>query len=297
MSSEGPRGRKHEETIVKRVARKGHHDDHGGNWKVAFADFCLALLCLFMVLWVLSARDEEATNHKLSLSMAYDGSGGMLDGGDGGRSLVRIAEHTLGTDRPDGERSEQDDTVQLRSMAREVQELAAELKLDSNLQVVMTPMGLRVVLHDTYRRGVFQLGSATPEPVFADLIAQMGALFRGMRHPVLVIGHTDSAPYRDGAGHTNWHLSASRAMAAWQLLMRGGLPEEQLLQVVGMAERTPIDPARPRAAVNRRIEFILLSHERAREIRTMFGAPEYTAPLAEGVRAVRSSDQSPERGI
>jgi chemotaxis protein MotB len=41
-------------TIVKRVSRKGHDEAHGGAWKVAFADFMLALMCLFLVLWVLA---------------------------------------------------------------------------------------------------------------------------------------------------------------------------------------------------------------------------------------------------
>jgi hypothetical protein len=36
---------KHEQTIVKRGGGKHDDDDHGGAWKVAFADFCLALMC------------------------------------------------------------------------------------------------------------------------------------------------------------------------------------------------------------------------------------------------------------
>lgn len=71
------------DTIVKRAPRRAHDHDHGGNWKVAFADFCLALMCLFLLLWVLAARDEEETRIKLiemSEQAMYDGGAGMFDG-------------------------------------------------------------------------------------------------------------------------------------------------------------------------------------------------------------------------
>jgi chemotaxis protein MotB len=39
-----PHDKAHDQTIVKRGGGKHKHDDHGGAWKVAFADFCLALM-------------------------------------------------------------------------------------------------------------------------------------------------------------------------------------------------------------------------------------------------------------
>lgn len=46
-------------TIIKKVSKKGHDEAHGGAWKVAFADFVLALMCLFLVLWILAARSSR----------------------------------------------------------------------------------------------------------------------------------------------------------------------------------------------------------------------------------------------
>ena len=60
---------KHEATVIKRVSRAHDDDGHGGAWKVAFADFCLALMCLFLVMWVLAARNQER---------AADGEGARL---------------------------------------------------------------------------------------------------------------------------------------------------------------------------------------------------------------------------
>ncbi len=36
-----------------------HHVRHSGAWKVAFADFTLAMMALFMVLWIVGVVSEE----------------------------------------------------------------------------------------------------------------------------------------------------------------------------------------------------------------------------------------------
>ena len=46
--------------VIKRAGRKHDDEDHGGAWKVAFADFCLALMALFLVLWLMAAREQQS---------------------------------------------------------------------------------------------------------------------------------------------------------------------------------------------------------------------------------------------
>lgn len=48
----------HEIIIIKRVSNEeeGHH---GGAWKIAFADFMTALMCFFLVMWLINAANEE----------------------------------------------------------------------------------------------------------------------------------------------------------------------------------------------------------------------------------------------
>jgi chemotaxis protein MotB len=50
---------KHEIIIVRR-----NHDDHdeghhGGAWKIAFADFMTAMMCFFLVMWLINAANEQ----------------------------------------------------------------------------------------------------------------------------------------------------------------------------------------------------------------------------------------------
>ena len=73
-----PHDKGHDQTIVKRGGGKHKHDDHGGAWKVAFADFCLALMCLFLVLWLMAARNTESLEQILT-----EADGAKTDQGKG----------------------------------------------------------------------------------------------------------------------------------------------------------------------------------------------------------------------
>ncbi|MEJ6782406.1 MotB family protein [Aminobacter sp. Piv2-1] len=50
---------RHEIVIVRR--HHGDHDEahHGGVWKIAFADFMTAMMCFFLVMWLISAANEQ----------------------------------------------------------------------------------------------------------------------------------------------------------------------------------------------------------------------------------------------
>ena len=53
-------GQVHQEIII---VRRGHddHDEghHGGVWKIAFADFMTAMMCFFLVMWLINAANEQ----------------------------------------------------------------------------------------------------------------------------------------------------------------------------------------------------------------------------------------------
>ncbi|WP_175885460.1 flagellar motor protein MotB [Burkholderia sp. BCC0044] len=294
----------HVDLIVKRAVRRGHDDDHGGSWKIAFADFCLALMCLFLLLWVLGARDEEEARLKLGEmadSMMYDGGSGVLEGTavlnsaalpDGRTPRVAGNEADVMTSAG----SVADTREALHALAARVRALAEEAGLRDNLQAIVTPMGLRIVLHDTDERGVFVSGGATPSEPFQPVLTRLGELMGAAGNSMLVIGHTDSVPYRgtDVGSRSNWHLSGDRAMSARRWLLEGGMASRQVLQVVGMADRAPLAND-PRAPINRRIEFLMLTPERARTIQTMFGRPEHVVPLTRGVNAASAGESDASR--
>ncbi|MFN3469251.1 MAG: flagellar motor protein MotB, partial [Novosphingobium sp.] len=69
-------------------------------------------------------------------------------------------------------------------------------------------------------------------------------------------GHTDSLPWKTGVAN-NWSLSAGRAEATRQALMRQGIAEARFRRIEGVADREPLvqdNPADPR---NRRMSILL----------------------------------------
>lgn len=44
--------------VIKRIKKGGHGGGHGGAWKVAYADFVTAMMCFFLVMWLMGSDDE-----------------------------------------------------------------------------------------------------------------------------------------------------------------------------------------------------------------------------------------------
>ena len=299
-----PHEKAHDQTIVKRGGGKHKHDDHGGAWKVAFADFCLALMCLFLVLWLIAARNTEALEQVMTESdgaKTDQGKGVMPEqvGGPRGSLIERFPmPHTGSTDQPGeklapGEPADPTSAAKvkyespddLQALSKALTKMSADFGLTSNLEAVVTPYGLRVMLHDTDKQGMFVRGSAVPTDKFRALLRKMGPLFAKMENQMLIVGHTDSMQYADTsyAAFSNWTLSANRAMSARAQLLAGSMNAESVLQVVGMADRAPLDVKRADAGVNRRIELLILTTSQARTIASMFGMPDRTVPLTEQI--------------
>ena len=288
---------KHESTIVKRGGGKHKHEDHGGAWKVAFADFCLALMALFLVLWLIAAREQQnlknivrdATESGLmdqlgqKPAIATEPSGSLIerfevprtgsagDSGPGNPSAPRVGYET---------------PAELAALSRALAELSADAGLASNVATVVTPYGLRVMLHDTDKQGMFMRGSALPTGSFTRLLQKMGPLFAQMKNQILIVGHTDASRYAgaDKGGYSNWALSTDRALSARRALLDGGMRGDSVLQIVGMAERGPLDAADPLAGLNRRIELLILTGKQSAAVSAMFGAPG--KPVAPGSETI-----------
>jgi chemotaxis protein MotB len=132
-----------------------------------------------------------------------------------------------------------------------LRELARQVAVD------VTPEGLRVQLLDAERQPMFASGGAAPSDRVRALLSRIAPTLAAIGNPVTIVGHTDAAPFRSGTGMTNWELSADRANATRRLLVEGGLPDERVRSVTGVADREPLLPAEPRAPSNRRIAILI----------------------------------------
>ena len=124
------------------------------------------------------------------------------------------------------------------------------------IEARQTKDGLLISLTDKLEFSMFEVGGATPRPELVRAMEAIAKVVRDKPGRIVVRGHTDARPYRNGAGD-NWRLSSDRAQMAYYMLTRGGAPANRFSRVEGYADRALRDPAHPMSAVNRRLEILL----------------------------------------
>ncbi|MGO9125661.1 MAG: flagellar motor protein MotB [Terriglobales bacterium] len=231
--------------IVKKKA--GHGGHHGGAWKVAYADFVTAMMALFIVLWLLnsSKKIQEAVGGYFRDPMGSAKNAGSNMTGAGISLPIS-----------------KDDMPKLKEeLEKRIRQMSNFDKLKNQIEIKMTPEGLRIELIETDTGTFFNLGSAGPTENGKQLLSLLANELGKLPNHVSVEGHTDAKPYTGKNGYSNWELSADRANAARRLMQQTGLGVSQVSQVRGYADQMLRKPDDPLNASNRRISVIVQNLE------------------------------------
>ena len=89
------------------------------------------------------------------------------------------------------------------------------------------------------------------------LLGAIGNAVASDKGELTIRGHTDALPWKSSGGGNNWSLSAGRAEATRQALMREGLDNTRFKRIEGVADRELLIPTNPRDPRNRRISILL----------------------------------------
>jgi chemotaxis protein MotB len=270
---------------VKKVVDGGHH---GGQWKVAYADFVTAMMAFFLLMWLINTTSPEQKRGiadyfaPASVSQTTSGSGGILGGAslsssgsnasgskdliqqlapqappevtDSGQSQTSSHQSTQGSETKADEAALTSAAQSLRQAMQDLPELA---ELSKQIIVDQTPEGLRVQLVDQEGRSMFNEGSAVPNDRAKVLLAAVARVVRQLPNRITIAGHTSAAP--GGAKPAgDWALSSARADASRQLLQANGVDPDRIYQVAGKASSDPLYPDDPLLPGNRRITITLL---------------------------------------
>ncbi|BBD80069.1 flagellar motor protein MotB [Aerosticca soli] len=283
MSEEAP-----ETPIVIRKVRRGGHGHHGGAWKVAYADFVTAMMAFFLVMWLVGAgtREQRAAiseyfkNPSLTRGTATVAPPGRMGPGGASNSLIKLggamdlprgpgkdkqgasaasAERKVSEkDARQLERARLDELMQQLQAAIQSSQALAPFK--DQLLIDITPEGLRIQIVDKLNRPMFDSGQAQLKPYTQAILRELAAFINRVPNRIAISGHTDDAPYND-AHYSNWELSADRANAARRALLEGGLAEDKVARVVGLAASVPFDKTHPGDPINRRISIIVMTQQ------------------------------------
>ncbi len=101
--------------------------------------------------------------------------------------------------------------------------------LSNQIEITVTPEGLRIELLETKDGSFFKTGSADLNANGRELLTVLAQQLGTVPNRISIEGHTDSRPYAGAANDGNWELSSDRANAARRLMQRTGLRVTQVL--------------------------------------------------------------------
>ncbi len=233
-----------EQPIIIVKKKGGHGGHHGGAWKVAYADFVTAMMALFIVLWLMNAskpvqeavggyfRDPNGTAQKKGTGLGGPGDGvPVVKKGD----MAKLKEELM----------------------KPLEKLPNFDKLRKQIEMTVTPEGLKIELMEDPKGTFFENGKAQPTPILQSLLKILSAEVGKLPNPLSIEGHTDSKPFSDSQTYGNWELSTDRANAARRLMEDNGLRPNQVVQVRGYADQDLRKPLQPEDAANRRITLLI----------------------------------------
>jgi chemotaxis protein MotB len=258
--------------IVKKITivAGGHHG--------AYADFVTAMMAFFLLLWLLGATTEKSrkgiadyfTPTLVKMRQESAGANGLL----GGSSITDVDNYphkagqtgtkslTIPRDATGGPKEGSAHQKRVQHMRQRLEEKLQStqqlMKLARQVRLVDTAEGIRIDLVDDANFTMFLMGTTLLTSDAAALLKVIAETVGPEAGGLTIRGHTDSLPWRPGMPTNNWSLSAGRAEATRQEMMRRGIPETRFARIEGVAAREPLiqdNPADPR---NRRISILLM---------------------------------------
>jgi len=182
--------------VIKK--KGGHGGHHGGAWKVAYADFVTAMMSLFIVLWLMGS----STKVKKAVAGYFNdpkGTGSML-----GTTMTGTGEAV--------KEASTDALEKLKEkLEKEIKERKDLQQLTKQIEITVTPEGLRIELIEGKNGTFYESGSANLSASGQEILALLGPELKTLPNVLLIEGHTDATPFSNEAGYSNWELSADRA--------------------------------------------------------------------------------------
>lgn len=293
----------HHTIIIKKVQHDDHDEGHGGAWKVAFADFAIAMMAFFMVLWVMevATKDErQKVQQYMATYSVFDNMDNVFDisnspfpvdfAGQASPLENPVKSDFDGNDKlgsalfqenkSQGQYKNKDlgklqgkylNQQQMEVLADALNAVAVRLDATNNVMVEVVPQGLRILIQDDNEHYMFERGSTRITPFFKGVLDQISPVLGSIQNRIMISGHTDNTRYPNNVDYTNWDLSAERALTARRVMTANGMKRDQILQLVAMAEQMPVNIEDPMSGQNRRIEITVLTEQAAAQIAQLFG--------------------------
>jgi len=294
--------------IVKRI-KKGGHGHHGGAWKVAFADFAVAMMAFFMVMWLLGSVPTETLggisdyfeNVSLTEGQAVVPSAGMSGPGGASTSMIDMG-GMMDIAKGEGDKINQQNKSETETIVESDADTAAAMKAEQEekqrlnelmkdmvdaigknkalspfkdqLLLQVTAEGLQIQIIDEENRAMFDSGGSNIKNHMRKILHEIAGFLDTVPNRVSVSGHTDASPFTAREDYSNWELSADRANSARRALEESGLSSEKVGRVEGLAASNLFNKAEPFSKSNRRISILVMNKKTEAAVTGLVEDPE-----------------------
>ena len=224
--------------------KAAHEEEHENaeRYLITYADLITLLLGLFIILYVSADQDTKKFRKMMeAMNAAFGGSASTgapgMGAGPGGDKFNPKSSH--------------DDPA--TKAGKEVAKQAGT----PGVKVIHDERGIVIQLQDSL---FFESGSAAFTESANTVLAKVGPILEKTHQPIRVEGHADDRPISTPQFHSNWHLSAARALAVAEILLRTGKIPPSRLQIAGYGDTRPVAPNTTEEGrrKNRRVEIVLL---------------------------------------
>ena len=242
-------------TIVIKKIQGGAAGAHGGAWKVAYADFVTAMMCFFLVMWLMGA-DEET---KSEISHYFNHPNTPYNKGKDERSE---------TVNPLGEKFGQGDTIlkganggvpedmvqtPLREVKEEIETKLGDVTFGLELDADVDELKFSIPGDEVFVEG----GTEIKKDIYKRL-DQLATIFGKVQGNILIEGHLDKKPPL--TGEDPYLFSTQRAISVMGYFVKNHHMEEDRFCPRGIASRRSWSTngrnvAGAEDSKNRRIEF------------------------------------------
>lgn len=280
-------GNDKKQVIVIKKSKSEGHGHHGGAWKVAYADFVTAMMAFFLLMWLLGSTSKA---QKAGISDFFKNPSAIQGPGGASTSMIKLGgmkdmqKLDIGKSKPCGrkeykkeskatviskEKEKRSFDTLLQALKQAIRKSPALKPFKDQLLVDMTPQGLRIQIVDKKNRTMFGLSSARLEPYMQKILSAITRVISKVPNRISISGHTDVTNFVKGyyreygdaqrVRYTNWELSADRANAARREMVKSGLAEDKIGEVIGLGSSVPFDKKNPKSPINRRISIIVMN--------------------------------------
>ncbi|OGR81789.1 MAG: hypothetical protein A2X32_09920 [Elusimicrobia bacterium GWC2_64_44] len=215
-----------------------NHLNKGALWAVTYGDLMSYLMIFFLVLFSFSITKNDKTKNR-----KYEESLGNIQKAFGGNAVSRGLERAKAQENESQVESNLKESMQSGELANLVQIQSNERKV----KLVLTEGVL------------FASGKADLKEPARKVLAPIAAELKKIPNDVIIEGHTDNVPIKNGKYTSNWELSMARAYSVLEFMQGEGLNSKHLAGI-GYGDNRPVgdNSTAEGRAKNRRIEISLM---------------------------------------